>query len=296
MEALIEITVRGLAVGSMYGVVALGFVTVYRATRVLNLAHGVLGAAGGVLMGSMVGDGGLGIVRFRGANPLGRYADSIWGWAANLLLAMVLAALLAMLIERVAIRPMLGRSQYSMLLATIGVAIVLGVLVSEAPIPRHLHTPWGADTWRVGDALVSQSYVPMMVMAFVAFAGVYGFTRTKWGLMTRAVSSDQEVATSIGIDVALVSRISWALAGALATIAAVGLSFSPKGTGVVAAVSIPGLFFRALPILALGGWDSYSGALIGGLSIGLLQTSTGRLFSGWLDELGAGSRSSCRTW
>lgn len=288
MEALIEITVRGIAVGSMYGVVALGFATVYRATGILNFAHGTLGAAGAVLMGSMVGDGGLGIVRLRGANPLGRFADSIWGWSANLLLAMMLAAMLAMVIERIAIRPMLGRSQFSMLLVTVGVSIPMAVLVREAPIPRHLHTPWAARTWQIGDALVAQSYLPMMVMSLLAFLGVYGFTRTKWGLMTRAVSSDQEVATSVGIDVALVSRLSWAMAGALGTIAAVGLSFSPEGTGAVSAASVPGLFFRALPILALGGWDSYGGALIGGLAIGLLQTSTGRLLSGWVDVLGAG--------
>ncbi len=288
MEALIEITVRGVAVGSMYGVVALGFVTVYRATGILNFAHGVLGAAGALFMASMVGDGGLGVVRLRGANPLGRFADSLWGWSANLVLAVVLAAVFAMMVERVAIRPMLGRSQFAMLLATVGVSIPLGVLLREAPIPRHLHTPWAARTWQVGDALVAQSYIPMMVMALVAFGGVYAFTRTKWGLMTRAFSSDHEVAASVGIDAAFVSRLSWAMAGALATIAAVGLSFSPEATGSVAVVSVPGLFFRALPILALGGWDSYGGALLGGLAIGLLQTSTGRLLSGWAGVLGAG--------
>jgi branched-chain amino acid transport system permease protein len=288
VEALIEITVRGLAVGSMYGVVALGFVVVYRSTRVLNFAHGALGAAGGVLMGSMVGDGGLGIVRWRGANPLGQYADSVWGWSLNLLLAMCLAAVLAMLIERIAIRPLLGRSQFTVLVATVGVSISLMVYVREAPIPRNLRTPWGSATWRVGDAIVSQSYVPMLVMSGAAFAAVFVFSRSRWGLMMRAMSSDREVAASVGIDLGLVSRLSWAIAGALATVAAVGLSFSPEGTGAVNATNVPGLFFRALPILALGGWDSYRGAMAGGLAIGLLQTATGRLLAGWASVLGAG--------
>jgi branched-chain amino acid transport system permease protein len=128
----------------------------------------------------------------------------------------------------------------------------------------------------------------MLVMSAVAFGGVHVFSRTRWGLMTKAMSSDQEVAESVGIDVGLVSRLSWALAGALATVAAVGLSFSPEGTGAVAATSVPGLFYRALPILALGGWDSYRGAMVGGISIGLLQSSTGRLLSGWTGVLGAG--------
>ncbi|MEO6570856.1 MAG: branched-chain amino acid ABC transporter permease, partial [Ilumatobacteraceae bacterium] len=81
---------------------------------------------------------------------------------------------------------------------------------------------------------------------------------------------------------------SWALAGALATVAAVGLSFSPDGTGSVSTAAIPGLFFRALPILAIGGWDSYAGAAVGGLAIGMIQSSTSRLLSGWTDVLGAG--------
>lgn len=288
MSTTILIVTRGVAVGLMYGVVALGFVVVYRATRVLNLAHGAIGAAGAVMMASMVGDGGLGIVRWRGLNPLNRFADSIVGWAANLALAAVLAALLALVIERVAVRPMLGRAQFSLLLVTVGAAIPLQIVTNQAPIPRHLHAPWPTEPWTVAGTVVHPSYLAMVVIALSAVGLVAVFDRTRLGLMTRAVGEDQEAAESVGISVARVSRANWALAGVLATLAAVGLSLFPEGTGSVSSATVPGVFFRALPILALGGWDSVRGAMIGGLAIGLLQTSAGRLLSGHVDVLGAG--------
>lgn len=286
MTTLVIVATRGLAIGLMYGVVALGFVVVYRATRVLNFAHGALGAAGAVMMASMVGDGGLGIERWRGLNPVG--SETVLGWSANLLLAAALAACLAMVIERVAVRPMLGRAQFSLLLVTIGASIPLQVVVDRAPIPRHLHAPWSTDGRMVAGAFVPDSHLAMVVMGLFAIALVTAFDRTRLGLMTRAVGDDQEAAQSVGVSVAVVSRANWALAGVLATIAAVGLSLYPEGTGSVASANIPGLFFRALPILALGGWDSPRGAIVGGLAIGMIQTAAGRLLSGHVDLLGAG--------
>lgn len=288
MTTTVIIVTRGLAIGLMYGVVALGFVVVYRATRVLNFAHGALGAAGALLMASMVGDGGLGIERWRGLNPLGAYADSVVGWSANLALAAVLAAGLAMVVERLAVRPMLGRAQFSLLLVTIGASIPLQVVVDRAPIPRALHAPWSTGGWWVAGAFVPYSYVAMATIAAVAIGLVAAFDRTRLGLMTRAVGNDQEAAESVGVSVAVVSRSNWALAGVLATLAAVGLSLYPEGTGSVATANVPGLFFRALPILALGGWDSPRGAIVGGLVIGVIQTAAGRLLSGYVDVLGAG--------
>lgn len=288
MTTVVIVTTRGLALGLMYGIVALGFVVVYRATRVLNFAHGAIGAAGALLMASMVGDGGLGIERWRGANPLGRFADNVLGWSANLVLAAGLAAVLAMVIERVAVRPMLGRAQFSLLLVTIGVSIPLQVFVDRAPIPRHLHAPWSTGGWTVGGAFVPYSHLAMAVIGLVALALVAGFDRTRLGLMTRAVGADQEAAASVGVSISVVSRANWALAGVLATLAAVGLSLYPEGTGSVSTANVPGLFFRALPILALGGWDSPRGAIVGGLAIGVIQTAAGRLLSGQIDVLGAG--------
>jgi branched-chain amino acid transport system permease protein len=288
VTTLVIVLTRGVAVGAVYAVVALGFVVVYRATRVLNFAHGALGAAGAVVMASMVGDGGLGVERWRGANPLGPYADSVFGWSLCLVLAAAIAALLAMVIERLAIRPMLGRAQFSLLLATIGVSIPLQVVTDRAPIPRHLHAPWSTGGWRVEGAFVAHSYVAMGVLALAALAVVAAFDRTRLGLMTRAVGADQEAAASVGVSIALVSRANWALAGVLATIAAVGLSLYPEGSGSVSSATVPGMFFRVLPVLALGGWDSPRGAVVGAVAVGMIQTAAGRLLSDQIDWIGAG--------
>ncbi|MFZ9041654.1 MAG: branched-chain amino acid ABC transporter permease [Ilumatobacteraceae bacterium] len=288
MTTLVLVLTRGVALGSMYAVVGLGFVVVYRSTRVLNFAHGALGAAGAVVMASLVGDGGFGVDGWRGANPLGRFAGSILGWSANLLVAALLAGLLALVVERVAVRPMLRRAQFSLLLVTIGVSIPIQVFVDRAPVPRHLHAPWSTGGWWLGGAFVSRSYVAMVVMAAAAIGVVMTFDRARLGLMTRAVGADQEAAASVGVPIGRVSSANWALGGFLAAIAAVGLSLYPEGTGSVSSTNLPGIFFRVLPVLALGGWDSTRGAVLGGLVIGVLQTAAGRLLSGQIGWIGAG--------
>ena len=225
---------------------------------------------------------------WRGLNPLRELADTVPGWAANLVLAAALTGCLAMVVERLVVRPMLGRAQFSLLLVTVGASIPIQIFADEAPISRRLHAPWPIEAWVVGGAVVHRSYLAMVLIAAAAMTLVAVFDRTRLGLMTKAVADDQEVAEAVGISVAVVSRANWALAGALATLAAVGLSLFPEGTGSVSSASMPGLFFRALPILALGGWDSARSAIIGGLAVGLLQTAAGRWLSGFTDVLGAG--------
>ncbi len=283
-----EVLVNGLALGSIYALVALGFVVVYKTSRVLNFAHAAIGAAGGLIMASLVTDGGLGIKAFAGANPFTRWADSIWGWSLNLVLAMCLAALLGMLIERFAMRPMVGQAQFTMTVVTIGVSISLQVFADRAPIARILRIPWGADTWTVGDVTIAQSWFASIVMAAVLFSAVLAWDKTRMGVASRAVASDVEAAMAQGINTGRVFSLAWAMAAALATAAAVAFSFSPRGVGVISTSGTPGLFFRALPVLAIGGWDSYRGAYLGGLTIGLVQVASGRLFSGQVDILGAG--------
>lgn len=285
---MVETVINGTALGAIYALVALGFVIVYKTTNVLNFAHGSLGAAGGLIMASLVTDGGFGIESLAGLNPLIEHADHLWGWGANLVLAMVLAAGLGLVVERLVVRPMLGQSQFAVTVVTIGVSITLQVFVDRAPIARTLRVPWGAESWTVGEFTVVKSSVASLVLAGMCFAGLLVFNRSRLGLAARAVASDQEAALVQGMNVGVVTAIAWALAAAMATVAAVAFSFSPRGTGVIVTAATPGLFFRALAVMALGGWDSYRGALIGGLSIGLLQVGLGRFLSGHVHTLGAG--------
>ena len=280
--------INGLGLGSIYAIVALGFVVVYKTSNVLNFAHGSLGAAGGLIFASLLSDGGLGIGPLAGTNPLTRYGDSIWGWGLNLAVALLLAAILGVVIERVAIRPMIGRSEFVLVIATIGISITLQLLVDQAPIGRNLRVPWGGGSWTVGGVLITKSAVASIILALCSFGALAAFNRTRLGLGARAVASDREVAMANGVDPGRVFAASWALAAAFATLAAVAFSFSPRGTGALSTAGTPGLFFRALPVIAIGGWDSYQGAYAGGLFIGVLQIAAGRYLSGYESALGAG--------
>ncbi len=288
MQLFVDVVVNGLALGSVYAVVAFGFVIVYKTSRVLNFAHGVLGAAGALALASLVTDGGLGIGPLAGANPFTAYAGSLWGWALNLVLAVGVAALLGVTVERLAVRPLVGREQFAVTLATIGASIALQLVVDEAPIARTLRIPWGSESWPVGDATVTKSAVASLALGACCFAFLAAFDRTRIGLAARAVASDQEAAVVQGIDIGRIFSITWALASAFATLAAVAFSFSPRGNGTISTALTPALFFRALPVLAIGGWDSYRGAYLGGLVIGLMQAASGRFLARYIEFLGVG--------
>ena len=278
----------GLGLGSIYAMVAIGFVIVYKTSGVLNFAHGTLGAAGGLIMASLVADDGLGIGPLRGANPLAGLAGSLGGWALNLVVAMVLAAALGVIVERLVVRPLRGRSSFAVTVATIGVAVALGLVVDEAPIARDLQVPWTNRTWVLGDAIVTVSSVASIALGALVAIGLVAFNRTRLGLAVRAVAADHEAAAVQGIDPRRIYTLTWALAAAMATVAAVAFAFAPLGTGTISTGQTPGLFFRALPVIALGGWDSYAGAYLGGLAIGVLQIAAGRYLAGHTQTLGAG--------
>lgn len=285
---VVEVVFEGWAIGSIYAMVALGFVVIYKTSKVLNFAHGAVGAAGGLVMASLVTDGGLGISQLSGANPLRGLADSSWGWSLNLVLAMALTALIAIVIERVVVRPMIGRSQFTLIILTIGLSVALQRFVDKAPIARALRVPWGAELFLIDEARIPKSAVASIVMGLFAIVLIAAFNKTKVGLSARAVASDVEVALSTGIDVGKVYRLTWAISAALATAAAVAFSFSPRGVGTINTGATPELFFRALPVIAIGGWDSYRGAYTAGIAIGLIQAATGRAFAEHTDLLGAG--------
>lgn len=284
----IEVLVGGLGLGSIYAMVAIGFVTIYTTSGFLNFAHGTLGAAGGLILASLVSDGALGIAPLAGRNPLTPHAGSLVVWLILLALAMALTALLAVVIERLAIRPLVGRSQFTITVATIGISIALGMAVNRAPIGRNLHVPWTNRTWDLGGATITVSSVASILLGLAMVAALAWFNRTRYGLAVRAVASDHEAAAAQGIDPGRAYTITWALAGALAAVAAVAFSFSPLGQGSIVTGQTPALFFRALPVIALGGWDSTNGAYLGGLTIGVIQIAAGRFLSGHTDTLGAG--------
>ncbi len=280
--------INGLSLGSVYALIAFGFVAVYKTNRILNFAHAPIGALGALMLVSLTTDGAMGNQSLRGKNPLASIASHPAGWLLCLVVAFVLAGVLGAVVERLAIRPMSGRPSFTVTIATIGVAIVLQRFADQAPIGRALPMPWGERRFGLLGSDIGVSSAVICLIAPAVLGGLRAFDRTRFGIATRAFAADEEAAAAQGINPHNVAAFSWALAAALATLAAVTFSVPPLGYGTFSTAAMPTLFFRAIPVLALGGWDSYGGVYLAGMTVGMLQVMSGGLLSGYTDFLGAG--------
>jgi branched-chain amino acid transport system permease protein len=262
MTDLVQILVRGLGTGSVYALLALGFVIIYSSTRVISFAQPAFMLAGATLATYLVG-------------PLGFF------------LALPLAALgtgvLALGVERVAVRPMIGRPAFTVAIITLGVDVVVRVVTNGfiGLNLRQVGDPWGLKPTSLFGIEVEQRHLAMLATTAVLVAALFAFFRyTRMGLAMRAAAYDQEAAMAQGVSVGTVFALSWAIAGALA---AVGGVFAAVGSSVDQNLWL--IAFVALPVIILGGLDSLVGAVVGGLAVGVLQEATAeyqQYFPGWL--------------
>lgn len=250
MTRLLQSLVAGLGQGSIYALLALAFVMIYKSMRVVNFA-----IPGQMILGAYM------VIYFR--NVLG-----INFWVA-LLFAILVGALVAFVIERLAIRPMIGKPVFAVAIITLGVDVLLRIFVNDlmGSNIRNIRDPWGLDTFKVGDLVVQERRVAMLVAAAVVCALLFLFFRfSRLGLAMRATAFDQEAALSQGISVDTVFALSWVFAGALAALAGM---FVATGSGVDQQSAFVAL--KALPAVILGGIDSIQGAVIGALAVGLFE-------------------------
>jgi branched-chain amino acid transport system permease protein len=249
MTELVQCLVRGLGDGSVYALLAFGFVIIYKSMGVISFAQPALMLSGAVLVTYLV-------------------------TTLNFYLAVVLAAaaiaLLAVGVERTVLRPMIGKPVFVISIITLGVDIVIRVVVNAyiGLDVRQVGAPWGLTTSRLLGIEVQQRHLIMFVTTMVLVTILFAFFRySRMGLAMRAVAFDQEVALAQGVSVGQVFMLSWAIAGALATIAGV---FVSTGAGVDQQLWI--IAFKALPVIILGGLDSLGGAVIAGLAIGVVES------------------------
>ena len=248
MTATVQILSRGLGIGSVYALLALGFVIIYKSTRVISFAQPAFVLAGAVLASYLAG-------------PLGFFAAAA--------LATLGTALLALGVERVAIRPMMGRPVFTVAMITLGVDTVVRVVTNGFIGIELLQVgdPWGLRTTAVFGIEVQQRHLAMMAAAAVLVAALFAFFRySRMGLAMRAAAYDQEAALAQGVSVGAVFALSWAMAGGLA---AIGGTFAAVGGSVDQNLWLIALV--ALPVIILGGLDSLPGAIVGGLVVGVLQ-------------------------
>jgi branched-chain amino acid transport system permease protein len=260
MTEFADLTLSGLSLGCIYALIALGFVMVFKATGVVNFAHGSV-----LLLGAYV---------------CARTQDTLGFWPA-LLAGAAVAATGAALLDVVVLRRVRGRDAGTLAILTLGIDILLATeltrSIGAAILPSG--APWGAHVTHLGSLSIPQARVAAAVVALV-LVGVLTFAlrATDWGVAMRAAAADGRTAALMGIRLRRVTAGAWALAGALAAVAGVFFTSFPSA-GVDNATGLSAL--AAIPAAVLGGLDSLAGALVGGLVVGLVATYC----AGYQDEL-----------
>ncbi|MFN3954170.1 MAG: branched-chain amino acid ABC transporter permease [Pararhodobacter sp.] len=249
-----QITVNGIAVGAIYALVALGIVLIYKATEVLNFAHGDLLVLSAFTAWALIALAGL---------PF---------WMALVITAALVAAL-AYGLDAVIIRRIAGQPQFSGVMLTIALAFMLRGLVSMGfgAESQSYRTPWsGRSTEIMGLAFANLELVIMGVVMAVTLGLYLFFRNTRLGVAMQASSQNQLAAYLNGVRVKRVNSLVWALGGATAAIA--GVFLAPI---TLVDTSLWLVTLKALAAIVLGGFGSIPGAILGGLLIGLIEQYAG---------------------
>lgn len=263
-----ESIASGISLGAIYALLAMGFVIIFKATQVLSFAHGALSAAGAYLVAAFA-------TQF---NFPGRFMEGFprwFQWSLSVVVALIAAAVLGIVVERVFIRPMLGEELFAVAIVTLGIDIFLRNIVNDfiGTDPQPLGDPWGTSTLDLGFVTIAHSEIAQIIVSIVLMAAVALFFRSRTGIAMRATAFDQEAARAQGINVGRIFSTAWAIGAVLAAVAGLFVSVFPRrSAGVDTATAF--FAFRAFPAIILGGLDSVVGAVIGGFSIGIAESIT----------------------
>ncbi|MCL5965840.1 MAG: branched-chain amino acid ABC transporter permease [Deltaproteobacteria bacterium] len=263
MQYLLQLVISGLVIGSIYAVVALGFTIIYKATRVVNFAQGELLMVGAYVCFAFLVQMHL---------PF---------WAA-LLLTILFGMILAVLIERLILQPMIGEPIISIIMVTIGLALVLRSVVSAV---------WGTEILVYNPKLFPQEMINiagmpislefvwcfvLSIFLLIVFSLFFKYSRA--GVAMRATAFNQQVAQSMGISVKFIFALSWIIS---AVVSGIGGVLIGNINGINSSLYHFGL--KVFPATILGGLDSILGAALGGLIIGILENLSDGLCNAYLD-------------
>ncbi len=260
----INYALNGALLGLLYALIAMGFVVIYRASKVFNFAQGELVVLGGFLMWWIVVNMGIPMV-------------------IGIPLAFAAAALVGLAIERIFFSRLVGESVFAMVMVTIGLLVLLRgvVLLAFGPQVRPFPIVIPLQPVIIGEMLIPTNLlVGGVVTAIAAFGMSWFFNRTRTGLKMTAVAEDHQVAMALGISVKRSIAFAWVLGCLLSTLGAViyltgkSLSFLASDIG-----------FAALPVALLAGLESIGGLLLAGIIVGVIQG----LATAYLDPLVGGA-------
>lgn len=269
MSDFLQFLIAGLSLGSVYALICLGFVVIYRATGVVNFAQGGLVVLGAYLTYQLA------VV-----------------WHVPFVLAMLgsVVAMVAMgfLIERLVLRRLVGQPVFASILVTLGLLFVLEQVCTTlwGYDLVLLGDPWGVRTTTIGGVNVKVADLWTLVASGGALGAFFVMFRySTVGIAMRAAASDPEAALAHGVSPGVVQGVAWAVAAALAVLAGVFISAGSRGVDLTVSV----VALRAFPAAILGGLDSTEGAVAGGLIVGLAEVLSAAYVTPNAPWLGANS-------
>ncbi len=252
----LQLVISGVAQGCIYGLIALGFVLIYKATETVSFAQGEL-----MMLGAFAGLASMTMLEF----PF---------WLA------VIASILGMglfgfLLERIVIRPILGQPAFSIVMLTVGIGYVARGIITMIPgigtETRTMPVPYKDQIWNVNGLILNVEQMVVIAATAALCALLYTvFKYSKMGIAMQASSQNQLAAYYMGIPVKRINGLVWGLASAVAAVA--GLLLAPI-TFVHANMGFIGL--KAFPAAVVGGFGSLPGAIVGGLIIGMVESLAG---------------------
>jgi branched-chain amino acid transport system permease protein len=264
MIYLIELIISGMAIGAIYGLVAMSFAVIYKATGIVNFAQGEMGMLTAYTSWSI-------------AVTLGTNA------ILTVMVAVAVGAILGLVCERLIMRPMLGEPALSVVLVTVGLAVVLRSVVTVV---------WGASPYKFevagADTIldlfgigIRASQLSVILVLLLTLAGFWFFLgHSRFGVAMRAVAADEKTARLMGVSTARVQAVAWAVASGLAGLAG---AFFAVVYGLTLGIYELGL--KAFPATVLGGFDSVLGSGASGLIIGVLENLVGGYLPSTLKEI-----------
>jgi branched-chain amino acid transport system permease protein len=263
MDIFIQVIVTGIATGGVYGLIALGFVLIFKATGILNLATGAFMTLGAYIC----------------LTVLGQFGAPFW---VAFLCTLGFAIVMGIVLERIILRPLIGEPIISVVMVTIGLSSILQGLTHMIWSPEYKSFPeiFPPEPLDLGFAIVPSGLLWGFVFAAIGtiiFILIFKLTRT--GVAMRATASDQQAALSMGISVRWIFALSWSYGAVAAVIGGIVI-------GNISGISIylGDIGLKVLAVIILGGLDSIGGAILGGLIIGILEN----LFGLYLDPVFGG--------
>lgn len=260
MNFFLQLVITGFSLGMVYALIAIGFVIILKCSEAFNIAQGHFVMLGGYLAYTF----------------LVTYELPLW---ASLILIIIAAILIGLIIERLALRPLLGQPVIAIVMMTVALSVVfegLATLLWGGEYKAY-HGVLPTVTLRLGElSIPSETTIGMIVSVVAVVILMVLFRYTKIGLAMRATAEDEQVVQSAGIKVTTVYALSWGIACVVGVIGGVILG---GVSGVM--VEMSGIGLKAFAVVLLGGVDSIGGAIIAGITLGVLEN----VAAGYLDPM-----------